>query len=957
MPTPDEELDQLLGGSAPAPQAAAPVADPDAELDALLASEPAAPPVEPAAPRQSRVIEMPTQHIEGAVPKDTRPWYSRLVGSAGDAVSSVLPRPNAKAALHGAASGATLNFGEEGASALSSGLSSVLPGVSDPVGYTREYQAGSQYDDMRNVLENENKTLREENPGSYIGGELLGSAPLAIAAGAGLSNSATPILRGALGLSKPAAAIAESAAVGGAFGGTAGAGVDTENRLRGAVEGAGSGALMGAALHGMGEGATDTAKNAINSSNRLITQTFMTPAQRAVYKQNHGLDALRKLGSDARDAGLFKGGIFPARAATVAKNASNVMTKAGGEITGFEDDLSKQGINPDIDIRPVVDELRSGARDYASTPALGAEQLSKPLNKQADLLELPESTSVPGKIEKPPALPDWSLSTTNKPKAGAAIQPVQESLPGTELPAIAADRPKPLPPVAEQLEFATPRAMPSKQVELNLPPRSRLAYSPEPTQLQMDLPRQQPGRQTDLGLEPMQAELRLPPAEARKNYGQPGAAAQPQSFAQDVFSAAGNPATGKFRDRRAYISEVYKQLVNEGKLDGVTLDGFKKQLLDAQKAGDIELTRADLVGAMDPDMVRNSKTSLDNSDFHFVNLDGRRPAAPATPQDVKSGGAIQEPLFAGTDPVRPPAAPAPKSDAQQLAMLLPDRQVPLPLEGGGRPNAFRPEARPAEQLNLPVQEALPLPAPAPKSAPEPAWQPGALEGQQKSLDSQYIDVARGPQPELSTPLPDAAAQISRENLPFNEAAKLKRLLGKQIDWQNNPRTQQSGNDLGTDQARKLTWKGVAQQIDKALSGDSRIDPKKLAGYNQAKKDFSVSATAFDPSVKMMEREGEVGLGARDLMAGAAFGGGNPIVGGLSSMAHKTGSGMMPSAGSAVLRGYAHSANALAPLLKKSATPMAVARQTAPEGAPEAEIQQLANDDVKRSLQELLESNK
>src|SRR6185312_3147596 len=120
-------------------------------------------------------------------------------------------------------------------------------------------------------------------------------------------------------------------------------------------------------------------------------------------QQQHGLDSLRELGENARDAGLFKGW-RPTTAGKVANNANKVMSESSGKITGFEDDLAKQGINPDVDIRPVVSELRAGSADYASTPALGAEGLSKPLSEQADLLAQPENVSVPGKVERPPAL-------------------------------------------------------------------------------------------------------------------------------------------------------------------------------------------------------------------------------------------------------------------------------------------------------------------------------------------------------------------------------------------------------------------------------------------------------------------------------------------------------------------------------------------------------------------------
>jgi hypothetical protein len=493
--TPDEELDQLLAGGE-----SAPAGDPDAELDALLAAEQPA-----AAPKQSKVIDMPVQHIEGEVKKD--PWYSRFI-------------PNGKALAHGAAAGATANWGEEG----TAGILSLLPtDTSKDGGIPREYAAGSQYADTHKVLEGENAALRAEHPVSFGAGEMLGAAPGAIAAG-GTGPMSTARFLGTAG----------------AQGAAAGSGYDTENRGRGALVGGAAGVATAGALKGAATGLDKTAKNAIDKSNELIVQTFMTPAQRAAYQRAHGLDSMRQLGSDARDAGLFKTAILPPRAATVAKNASKVMDETGNKIGNFEDDLLKQGVDPDVSVKPIADELRGVADETGHLPALGADEAAGTLTKQADLLE----------------------------------------------------------------------------------------------------------------------------------------AQQPQ------------------------------------------------------------------------------------------------------------------------------------------------------------------------QPYTPVRQAL----------------------------------------------------------PFSEASKLKRLLGKQINWDKNPRAQQVAQ--GTEEARKLTWKGVTQQIDKALGADPRIDPAKLANYGTAKKDFSVSATAFDPAVSMMEREGETGLGARDLMAATAFGGGNPLVGGLASMANKNMAGMVPAIASNKLRQYA-----------------------------------------------------
>jgi len=861
MPTPDEELDQLLGGVAqPAQQAGSGQQSPDDELDALLGTSAPAP-----APRKSHVIDMPTQTIE-YTPPPPAPWYSRFL-------------PNPTALAHGLAAGATMNWGEEGAGKLSAGLSSVLPGLSDPEGYERNYAAGSQSADMSANMEAENKELREKHPASFIGGEVAGSIPAAIGLGGVAGRVVRPLMGAAVSASPAAMAVGENMAAGALQGAASGSGADTEDRLRGAGRGALAGAAVSGGLQAAGSGLQAMGANADNVANRLLTQTFMTPAQRANYTLQKGPDALPKLGKDARDAGLFGGPLrrlLPTRARGVADRAVDVMQGSTGKIQKFEQELADQGINPDVSVKPIAERLRADAADF-EVPVLGAEKDANLLHKQADLLEQPSVESVAGSVMKPPVLPTRPAPTDPIP-----VHPPSTPQPG------------------EQLVVSTPRAMPERQIELNLPPRNRLAYSPEPTQLEMDLPRQQPTRQLDLGLEPTQAPLRLPPAEAAKLSGRPqspmsgvpsmetaGAYANvpkpgQTSFAQQAYAAATNPNTAKFQNRRAYIDDLYRQMSEDGVIDGVTLDQFKQQLVDAHRRGELELTRADLTGAMDPRRLRNSKTSLDNSDFHFVNLD--RPAPAASP--LPSGGSAQEPMFLGTEPARPPAAPSAAPAPEQLAMHLPDRQMPLPLEGGGRPNPFRPEARPATQTELPVSEALPLP---PRVRPDVGVHGEAHPATPSS--------PRGPQAPVEEPLPEATAQVARENIPLTDAMRLKRYLGKRIDWAKKPNAEHTG--LGEDAAQKLTWKGISDQIDTALKGESGIDPTKLAEYNTARKNFHTAATAFEPALKMAEREGEIGLGARDFMAAQAFGGGP--VGGLASMANKQLAGTMPSVASNAIR--------------------------------------------------------
>ncbi len=80
----------------------------------------------------------------------------------------------------------------------------------------------------------------------------------------------------------------------------------------------------------------------------------------------------------------------------------------------------------------------------------------------------------------------------------------------------------------------------------------------------------------------------------------------------------------KFGGRKVMISDVYEQLKLDGRDDGMSLDEFKQELVRLHKAGNIELTRADLVAAMDPSKVRASETDARGATFHFVTLSGAR---------------------------------------------------------------------------------------------------------------------------------------------------------------------------------------------------------------------------------------------------------------------------------------------------------------------------------------------
>jgi len=87
-----------------------------------------------------------------------------------------------------------------------------------------------------------------------------------------------------------------------------------------------------------------------------------------------------------------------------------------------------------------------------------------------------------------------------------------------------------------------------------------------------------------------------------------------EAFARRVLEAARGAPSGRFGEGKVFISHVHRQL-RDATLD---LDRFKSRLVEAQRAGLVALSRADLVGAMPLDDVRASETRNLGANFHFV---------------------------------------------------------------------------------------------------------------------------------------------------------------------------------------------------------------------------------------------------------------------------------------------------------------------------------------------------
>ena len=94
-------------------------------------------------------------------------------------------------------------------------------------------------------------------------------------------------------------------------------------------------------------------------------------------------------------------------------------------------------------------------------------------------------------------------------------------------------------------------------------------------------------------------------------------------FAHDVMAAARSAPTGRWHDKKVFISHVWVSLERRGASRGITFNGFQSRLVLAHQARLLRLSRADLVEAMPRADVEASETAHLNSTFHFVRIDDR----------------------------------------------------------------------------------------------------------------------------------------------------------------------------------------------------------------------------------------------------------------------------------------------------------------------------------------------
>jgi hypothetical protein len=98
------------------------------------------------------------------------------------------------------------------------------------------------------------------------------------------------------------------------------------------------------------------------------------------------------------------------------------------------------------------------------------------------------------------------------------------------------------------------------------------------------------------------------------------------AFAATVRALAANsPPQDRFHDNKVFIVALWRASQREPSLQRFSLSEFKRRLIEANAQQLLHLSRADLVQAMDPQLVSDSEIVHQNATFHFVLVQGDRP--------------------------------------------------------------------------------------------------------------------------------------------------------------------------------------------------------------------------------------------------------------------------------------------------------------------------------------------
>jgi hypothetical protein len=97
------------------------------------------------------------------------------------------------------------------------------------------------------------------------------------------------------------------------------------------------------------------------------------------------------------------------------------------------------------------------------------------------------------------------------------------------------------------------------------------------------------------------------------------------AFAETVKAAARDCPGGRFGDNKVFINHVWRHLQNEPGFPRLDRAAFKNALAEANHAGLLKLSRADLVQVMNENDVQESETPYLDAVFHFILIEKENP--------------------------------------------------------------------------------------------------------------------------------------------------------------------------------------------------------------------------------------------------------------------------------------------------------------------------------------------
>lgn len=112
-------------------------------------------------------------------------------------------------------------------------------------------------------------------------------------------------------------------------------------------------------------------------------------------------------------------------------------------------------------------------------------------------------------------------------------------------------------------------------------------------------------------------------AASASTVGATAAADSTPSFTDEVRDVVRGANEGVFGERKVFIAAAWHELRRRPGYASLELEDFKSQLVRAHRGGELVLARADLVAAMDPELVAASETVADGTTFHFVVREAR----------------------------------------------------------------------------------------------------------------------------------------------------------------------------------------------------------------------------------------------------------------------------------------------------------------------------------------------